>query len=140
MKMRKEHRVPLASQVINLLYNLKQISGKCEYLFPQQKDQTKPVNSQTINQVLKRHGYKDKLVSHGFRAMASSYFYENSYQSSVIEACLAHVCGNKTVQAYNRSDFFKSRIKLMNDWANLIEQYYDCAEKLPKIMHRSDDQ
>lgn len=138
MKMHRVHRVPLSDQVMMLLRNLKKITGDNEYLFPQVKQKDKPINSQTINLVLKKNGFKGKLVSHGFRAMASSYFYEKSYQPMLIEASLAHICGDKTVQAYNRTDFLKGRVKLMQDWSDLIEQYYNAIPDLPPIL-RSDD-
>lgn len=74
MKMKKEHRVPLSEQLILLLTNLKKITGQNKYLFPQKKDPTKPMNKQTINSLLKRNGFKSKLVSHGFREMAIKLF------------------------------------------------------------------
>ncbi len=140
MKMKRVHRVPLAPQTVALLHNLKKITGSNQYLFVQERNKDKPVNSQTINMVLKKHGFKGKLVSHGFRAMASSFFYEKLYQPMVIEASLAHICGDKTVQAYNRTDFFTSRVKMMKDWANVIEQYYNSVPNLPSLLSYQDDE
>ncbi len=130
MKMGREHRVPLTEQMLKLLSKLRTVTGGNDYLFPQMRDPSKPMNSQTLNQILKRNGYKNKLVSHGFRAMASTYLYDKGYDGELVESCLAHVFGNQTVQAYNRGDFFKSRIKLMTDWSNYLAERY---EKHPAI-------
>lgn len=135
MKMNREHRVPLSDQLIKLIEKLKLITGNSEYLFPCYYDPKKPTNSQSINQIIKRIGFKDRLVSHGFRAMASTYFYEKGYKSEVIESCLAHVFGNQTVQAYNRGDFFKLRIKLMNDWSELVSKQYEKFETITSLIY-----
>ena len=135
MKMNREHRVPLSDQLIKLIEKLKLITGNSEYLFPCYYDPKKPTNSQSINQIIKRIGFKDRLVSHGFRAMASTYFYEKGYKSEVIESCLAHVFGNQTVQAYNRGDFFKLRIKLMNDWSEFVSKQYEKFETITSSIY-----
>lgn len=133
MKMKREHRVPLTDQMLKLLDRLKSISGDSAYLFPQSRNAEKHMSSQTVNLILKRIGYKGRLVSHGFRAVASTYLYDQGHKPEVIESCLAHVFGNMTVQAYNRSDFFKLRIKLMKEWSDYVADKY---EKVDSIVAR----
>ncbi len=128
--MNREHRVPLSDQLIKLLEKLKKITGNSTYLFPCYYDPKKPTNSQTVNQIIKRIGFKNRLVSHGLRATASTYFYEKGYKPEVIESCLAHVFGNQTVQAYNRGDFFNLRIKLMRDWSKVVSKQYEKYESI----------
>ena len=51
-------------------------SGHYEYLFAGRNDRKKPVNSQTVNNAIKRikNGkYKGLLVAHGLRSIASTY-------------------------------------------------------------------
>ena len=130
MKMKREHRVPLTDQMLKLLEKLRSVSGGSVYLFPQSNNAEKHMSSQTVNLILKRIGYKGRLVSHGFRAVASTYFYDQGHKPEVIEACLAHVFGNMTVQAYNRSDFFKLRINLMKEWSDYVANKYETVDSI----------
>ncbi len=139
MKMQKEHRVPLTDSMLKLLKKLRTITGDNEYLFPQSKNKNRPMSSQTINQILKRNGYKGILVSHGFRAIACTYFYDNGYDPEVIEACLAHVTGNRTVQAYNRTDFFKLRFKLMSHWSSFLESKFTKLPSITSVIYSSSE-
>ncbi len=64
------------------------------------------MNSATANMALRRMGYKNILVAHGFRSIASTTLNEKGFAPDVIEAALAHVDTNKVRSAYNRSTFF----------------------------------
>lgn len=122
-KMKADHIVPLTAQTIAVLKQLKQITGDSEYLLPSQNRQKKPIISEnTINQVLHRMGYKDKLVGHGFRALASTTLNEMGYPPDVIERQLAHVERNKVRAAYNRAEYLPQRKEMMQRWAEFIEE------------------
>lgn len=126
MKMKEEHIVPLASQTIDLLHELKEISGAGVYMFPSQNRQKHPVMSEnTINSVLKRMGYKGKLVGHGFRALASTTLNEMGFRPDVIERQLAHAERNKVREAYNRAEYLPERRKMMQHWADYIQSLSD---------------
>ena len=123
MKMRKPHMVPLARQAITLLQQLKEITGHSVYVFPSQQRQKNPYMSEnTINQMLKRMGYKDKLVAHGFRALASTTLNEMShFGKDIIEAQLSHMDEDKIRGTYNRAEYAEQRIKMMQWWADYID-------------------
>lgn len=121
-KMRDEHIVPLSKQVLKLLKELKSTTGKGDLLFPpQQRRRHMLMSENTINQLLKRMGYKGKLVGHGFRALASTTLNEMGYPADVIERQLAHAERNKIRAAYNRAEYLPQRIAMMQTWANLID-------------------
>jgi integrase len=65
-------------------------------------------------------GYKDKLVSHGLRSLASTTLNEQGFDKDVIESALAHVDGNEVRRAYNRADYLKRRSIMMCWWSNHI--------------------
>ncbi|MFA0226421.1 tyrosine-type recombinase/integrase [Vibrio splendidus] len=70
-------------------------SGKDSlYVFSSPTDKLKPLNRQTVNTALKRMGYRGKLVSHGFRTIASTSLSEEGFNFNLIEAALAHVDAN----------------------------------------------
>lgn len=123
MKMGREHIIPLSSQAIDILQIMKPISGHREYVFPSMKSpHNKPMNSQTVNAVIKRIGFAGRLVAHGFRSIASTALNENGFPPDVIEAALAHVDKNEVRRAYNRAIYLKQRIEMMQWWGNFIEK------------------
>jgi integrase len=73
-KMRREHRVPLPTQAVAILKDLKAVTGhgKAGLLFPGVRVLSRPVSDGTLNAALRRMGYSaDEMTSHGFRASAS---------------------------------------------------------------------
>jgi len=121
-KMRDEHIVPLSKQAIKLFKELNILTGKGELAFPpQQRRRHMLMSENTINQLLKRMGYRGKLVGHGFRALASTTLNEMGYPADVIERQLAHAERNKVRAAYNRAEYLPQRRAMMQTWADLID-------------------
>lgn len=122
MKMRLEHKVPLTEQAMEILERLKPITGHRKYLFPSHIDHKKHCNVETANKALIRMGYKNRLVAHGLRALASTTLNEQSFNPDVIEAALSHVDKNEVRRAYNRAEYLDSRRELMCWWSEHIQQ------------------
>lgn len=75
MKKRLEHWVPLSRQALTVLNQIKVITGDCDYLFPTKTMVKYPyMNENVINDVIgdEKMGYKNRLVGHGFRSLAST--------------------------------------------------------------------
>jgi len=121
MKMRLEHKVPLTPQTIEILTRLKPISGDRTHLFPSYINHHKHCNVESANKALSRMGYKNKLVAHGLRALASTTLNEQGHDPDVIEAALAHVDKNEVRRAYNRAEYLERRRVLMCWWSQHIE-------------------
>ncbi|POB83323.1 integrase domain-containing protein [Vibrio vulnificus] len=122
MKKRREHRIPLTEQALELLQVIKPISGHREFIFPSDRDPKKPCNSQTANMALKRMGFAGRLVSHGLRSLASTTLNEQGFDKDLIEAALAHVDDNQVRSAYNRTDYLERRRPMMCWWSGYIEE------------------
>ncbi|MFT5756327.1 MAG: integrase [Alteromonadaceae bacterium] len=129
MKMKLEHKVPLTQQTIELLERLKPISGHRKYLFPSHIDHNKHCNVETANKALIRIGYKNRLVAHGLRALASTTLNELGHDPDVIESALSHVDKNEVRRAYNRAEYLERRAVMMNWWSEHIEN--SASGKLP---------
>ena len=67
-------------------------------------------------------GFDKQLVAHGLRALASTTLNEQGFDADIIEAALAHVGDNEVRNAYNRADYLKRRIPMMNWWSEHIQQ------------------
>lgn len=114
MKAKREHVIPLSPQALLILEAIAPISSNREYLFPSRINRHTPMNNQTANAALKRIGYKDKLVAHGLRSIASTAMNEAEFNPDVIEAALAHVDKNDVRRAYNISTYLEQRRRLMD--------------------------
>jgi integrase len=62
-------------------------------------------------------GYTLRGFRSSFSTWAEAQDDGRRFAPSVIEAALAHAKGNAVTQAYLRSDLFKARRKLMEEWA-----------------------
>lgn len=125
MKMRREHRVPLASQALTLLRELREVwTGRSNLLFPGQRSAERPISENTINAALRRLGFsKDEMTGHGFRASASSMLNESGlWSADAIERQLAHVDNDSVRRAYHRAEYWDARVKMMRWWADRCDE------------------
>jgi integrase len=123
MKMREAHIVPLSTQAIAILQELRRLTEHSRYVFPSIRTITRPMSDGTINAALRRLGYdSDQHVGHGFRAMASTLLNEMGWQPDVIERQLAHAPRNKVRAAYNRAQHLAARRKMMQEWADGLDR------------------
>ncbi len=122
MKMRREHTVPLAPQVVALLRELRELSGNSMYLFPSTRAKTDTISDVGPLAALRTLGYtKEQMCLHGFRAMASTRLNEMGFRADVIEAQLAHKEPDAVRLAYNRAEYTEERRKMMKEWADYLE-------------------
>jgi integrase len=133
MKMRQPHIVPLSRQTLAILEEQKELTGKWEWVFPNQARPKKPMSNGTILGGIRRMGYKDKTTGHGFRALAMSTIKEElGYRHEVIDRQLAHAPRNRVDAAYDRAMFLSERKKMMQEWAD----YLDSAANSHNVIQR----
>lgn len=121
MKAKKEHRVPLSPQAIELLQALPHIDGT-DLVFPgpHRVGDPKALSDMTLTAVMRRLGMD--AVPHGFRSTFRDWAAERtSYTADLAEMALAHTIGNKVEAAYRRGDLFTKRAHMMAAWATFIE-------------------
>jgi integrase len=117
MKGRKEHRVPFAREVANVFRDHPEGRDMSGYLFPREGDSSLKLNHTAMRMVLVEIGYKG-LTVHGFRSTFRQWAADKtSCAREVVEMCLAHKTADATEAAYQRSDLFEKRRKLMQQWA-----------------------
>ena len=123
MKMRRPHDVPLSRQAIKVLQEVWPLNENCELVFPSLRSHKKPLSENAFNSVLRNLGYtKDQATAHGFRSSLSTIANERSLaRSEVIEVALAHLDEDEVRRAYNRALYWKERVALMQDWADLLD-------------------
>jgi integrase len=122
-KMRRPHKVPLSAQVLDLLTELRPVTGVGQYLFPSIRSAARPITDNTLNAALRRLGYdQTEVTAHGFRATASTLLNEmGKWHPDAIERQLAHVESNDVRRAYARGSHWDERVKMMQHWSNYLE-------------------
>ena len=120
MKMRRAHLVPLSTQALDLLNELKIMSGNYRYVFPGRNDPKKPMSEASINQTIKRLGYDGRLTGHGFRHMMSTLLHEKGFDSVWIETQLAHVDKNSIRGTYNHALYIEWRAHMLQWYSDYL--------------------
>jgi integrase len=114
MKAGREHRVPLSARAVELLRDLPR-NG--DYVFAGIKA-GQPIALSSFGMLLHRKMKRAGVTAHGFRSCFADWASERTaYPPEVREMALAHAVGDKTEQAYRRTDLFAKRAKIMDDWA-----------------------
>ena len=113
MKMRRPHLVPLSSQAIDLLNQLKPMTGAGELLFPGRNNPKKPMSDMALTVLVKRIGYAGLVTGHGFRHTMSTILHEQGFNSAWIELQLAHVDKNSIRGTYNHAQYLEGRRAMM---------------------------
>jgi len=128
------HLVPLSTQAVKLLAEIRPISGNGEFVFQGGHDPKKPMSAAAINAALQRMGYdtKTEITAHGFRAMARTILHERlNIDPHIIEHQLAHKVPDTLGAAYNRTKFIEQRTAMMQSWADYLDELKAGAKVLP---------
>jgi integrase len=131
MKMRTPHIVPLAKQTVEVLEMLRPLTSHTEWLFPGDRNPKNPMSNNTILKALERMGYKGSMTGHGFRGLASTLLHEQGYNHDHIELQLAHAPRNAVSAAYNHAVYLEPRARMMQAWADFLEQTQRGGKVLP---------
>jgi integrase len=124
MKMRRPHDVPLSVQAIQILRDIWSLSENGELVLSSIRSWKKPLSEGAMISALRRMGYaKEEMTPHGFRAAASTILNERGFNPDVIEAALAHQDKDDIRRAYNRATYWPERVKLMQAWADLLDEF-----------------
>lgn len=123
MKMRRPHLVPMATQVLKVLEEIRPLTGHGRYVFPSIRtpDGSRAMSEATITAALRRLGYTgEEMTAHGFRSMASTNLNEQGWSSDAIERQLAHVEGGVR-SVYNYAEYLPERRRMMQHWADWLD-------------------
>lgn len=124
-KTKTEHIVPLSTQAVAIIENLKEFTGHLPYVFAGGRDPQRPMSENAINAALRRMGYdtQTEITGHGFRAIAQTLGeQELGLEAKHIERQLAHSVANPLGTAYERSQFLRDRKIMMQKWADYLDE------------------
>ncbi|MGP3224909.1 tyrosine-type recombinase/integrase [Serratia nevei] len=124
-KMNTPHLVPLSRQAMELLSQIKLISGDETLIFPGDHYQYKPMSENTINKALRTMGFdtKSEVCGHGFRAMACSALIESGLWSrDAVERQMSHQERNSVRAAYiHKAEHMEERRPMLQWWSDYLD-------------------
>ena len=109
MKMGREHVVPLSSQALVVLKEVRRFTQGDKYVFHQVNNPNMPMSENTMLYAMYRMGYHSRATVHGLRATMSTLLNEKGHNPDVIEHLLSHQGPNKVRAAYNRAEYLSER-------------------------------
>ena len=132
-KTQTEHIVPLSTQAVAIMRELRALTGSSRYVFPSARSWERPMSDNAINVALRCMGVpKDEMSGHGFRAMARTILDEVlGVRPDLIEHQLAHAVRDPNGRAYNRTAHLPERRKMMQQWADYLDKLKAGAEIIP---------
>lgn len=142
------HHVPLSWQAVDVLTQLRRLTGKFQLCFPGERQVNRPISENTLRAHLIRAGYHQRHVPHGFRAAFSTFMNQRAKElgqdgdRAVIDLMLAHepqasdssnsrgTLVSASEDAYNRADYMPRRRQLAQEWADILFEGFWPAETL----------
>ena len=125
-KTETQHIVPLSSQAVEILQEIKPLTGRGRYVFPSARSPKgdRPMSDNAILVAMRTMGIgKDVMTGHGFRAMARTILDEVlGFRPDFIEHQLAHRVRDPNGRAYNRTAHLSERKKMMQAWADYLDE------------------
>jgi len=126
------HIIPLSRQALDVLQEIRPLTGHGRYVFPSPRTDSRPMSSNAILAALRRMGFaKEEMSGHGFRSMASTLLNEQGWNRDAIERQLAHAERNSVRAAYNYAEFMPERKKMMQAWADYLDGIKAGAKIIP---------
>ena len=122
MKNKIDFYVPLSTQTVKILKEMKQFSGPDGYVFTQIINPHKPISENALLYFSNRLGYAKRHTIHGFRTVASTYLHERElWSGDVVEKQLAHLTGTKVSRAYNKAEHLNERREMLEWRSNYVD-------------------
>ena len=124
------HIVPLSTQSLAIIRELQPITGDGKFLFPSARTITRPMSDNAVLAALRRLDIpQDQMTGHGFRAMARTILDEVlGFPPHLIEHQLAHAVKDPLGRAYNRTQHLPERRKMMQQWADYLDNLRSDAD------------
>jgi integrase len=128
-----QHIVPLARQAVEILQELRPLTERSTYAFPNGRSFKRPMSDNAVLAAMRRMGIgKDEMSGHGFRAVARTLLDEVlNFRPDYIEHQLAHAVRDPNGRAYNRTAHLAERKKMMQIWADYLDKLKLGADVVP---------
>ena len=142
-KTQTQHIVPLSRQALEILRELQPLTGQGRYVFPSARSPRgdRPMSDNAILAAMRGLGIgKEVMSGHGFRAMARTILDEVlKFRPDYIEHQLAHSVRDPNGRAYNRTAHLPERKKMMQVWADYLDELRASGKVIPLFSKAAND-
>jgi len=130
-KTNTEHVVPLSTQAVAILNEVKPLTGRGRFVFPSARGGDRPMSDNALLVAMRTLGIpKDVTTGHGFRASFRTMGDEIlGFRVDLLEHQLAHRVKDALGAAYNRTKFLSERKTLMQRCSDYLD-----GLKTPKVI------
>ena len=117
------HTVPLPTQAVALLRSIQPLTGHGVYVFPGERSHDRPISDNSVRSALYALGFGKEQSWHGFRASARTMLVDElNLDPLAIEANLAHAVKDSNGRSYNRTQYLKQRLDMVQQWADYLDR------------------
>lgn len=117
------HVVPLPTQAVELLRELRTVTGRSRYVFPGERNHDRPISDNSVRSALYALDFGKEQTWHGFRASARTMMVDQlNLDPYAIEANLAHAVKDANGRSYNRTHYLKQRFEQIQQWADYLDK------------------
>lgn len=113
MKMKREHRVPLSPEMLEVLERARGYQTN-NWVFPSTRKGV-ALSDMALTQIVRR--LHPECTVHGFRSSFRDWGAEETeFANEALELCLAHQVASSVEKAYSRGDMLERRREVMDAW------------------------
>lgn len=123
-KTNPNHLVPLSKQAVAVLRELQPLTGNGRFVFPSARSAQRPMSDAAVLAAMRRMEIPaEEMTGHGFRATFRTIGAEVlKFRVDLMEYQLAHAVKDANGTAYNRTSFLPERKRMMQRWADYLDQ------------------
>lgn len=135
-KTNPNHLVPLSWQAVEILRDLKRVTGNGRFVFPSARSAQRPMSDNAVLAALRRMDIPADVASgHGFRASYRTIGAEVlKFRDDLMEHQLAHAVKDANGTAYNRTSFLPERRRMMQRWSDYCDSLREGGEVIAMPM------
>jgi len=118
----KPHYIPVTEELRELMNTLRELTGHQKYVFFSPRGRRfGHICPDAPNNHLKRLGWKELLVAHGWRSVPLTAGQDNlNISYDIIQRQMGHLLGDRVRQAYDKSQMLDERRDFMNAWTTAL--------------------
>lgn len=119
----EDHVVPLPAQAVTFLRSIHPLTGHGFYVFPGERSHDRPISDNSVRSALYSLGFGKEQTWHGFRASARTMLVDElNLDPNAIEANLSHTVKDANGRSYNRTQYRKQRLDMVQQWADYLDK------------------
>jgi integrase len=123
MKTKKDHLVMLPTQAVEMLQEMRRLSGDSPWVMPMPTDPTRAMHSNNLSGAHAAALADGDIIDyniHDHRHTASTHLREQGHSPEVVETALSHAIPGMA-GTYSHAQYKTQRLEMLQSWANFLD-------------------